>query len=78
MGLLLTASLLCDKCAVTTADLDSVDAPIPSGWLKDQGYANISGGSSVSLIGYYCGTCITTHGTKALVKNTADLAEGLT
>lgn len=78
MGLSITARIVCDKCTVNNADLSSVDSPIPNGWMKDQGYANIMTGSSVALIGYYCPTCIDTFGTKALVKVTSDIADGLT
>lgn len=78
MGLQITARLVCDKCNVTTANLDSVDAPIPDGWMKDQGYANIAGGVSAALIGYYCDSCIQANGTKSLVKGTADMCPDLT
>lgn len=78
MGLQITASVLCDNCNTTTSPLQNPDAPLPNDWCRVQGYVNISNGSSVGIDGYFCPTCVTAQGTKALVKKTADISSGLT
>lgn len=78
MGLVIQAKLVCDKDGSTEHVLGAVDDPTPDGWLKDQGYANVGGGVQAALVGYYCPGCIASFGTRALVKQTADLCGDLT
>ena len=81
MGLVITASVLCDNCngAQTPATpLQSADSPLPNDWCRIQGYANISNGASESIDGYFCPVCVASQGTKALLKKTADISTDLT
>lgn len=78
MGLLITASVLCDNCNVTNAPLQDPSAPLPNDWCRVQGYANISNGSSEAIDGYFCPACVTAQGTRALTKKAADISSGLT
>lgn len=78
MGLVITASVLCDNCNVATVPLQNADAPLPNDWMRVQGYANVSGGASDSINGYFCPVCITDQGIKALVKKAADVSPDLT
>lgn len=81
MGLNITASVKCDNCnGVNTPDaqLQSPDDPLPNSWCRVQGYANTSNGTSEAINGYFCPVCVTSQGTKALVKKTADISPDLT
>lgn len=78
MGLIVTASVLCDKCLTTNIGLPDRDAPLPDGWLEVQGYATTFGGDASRLVGYFCATCITANGTRELVKKTAEISADLT
>lgn len=81
MGLQITASVLCDNCVGSITPLtpiQSPDAPLPEGWCRTQGYANISGGESEAVDGYFCPPCVTQQGTRALVKKAADISPDLT
>lgn len=78
MGLTIHASVLCDNCNVVTTDLSSVDAPLPESWMRVQGYANISAGTSDAIIGYFCPTCVGAVAVKDLVKKAADVSPDLT
>ncbi len=78
MGLSIVASVLCDNCNVTTASQASVDAPLPDGWCRAQGYVNMSNGESAAVDGFFCPGCVTAQGTKALVKKAADISSNLT
>lgn len=77
MGLIITASLLCDNDNTVTVPLASADAPIPDGWARVEGYLNIGGGESDPLIGYFCPACVALLGTRNLVKKTADISPNL-
>ena len=77
MGLKVTASVLCDNCNVTTAPLQAMDAPLPNDWCRIQGYANVSGGASDALDGYFCPACVEAQGLKALVTKAADISPDL-
>lgn len=77
MGLQVNATILCDNCNITTASMESVDAPLPNDWIHVQGYA-ISNDSSVPVEGYFCPQCIASVGSRALVKKAADISSGLT
>lgn len=81
MGLQITASILCDNCNGSNTPLTSIqspDAPLPNGWCRVQGYANISNGSSESIDGFFCPVCVASQGTMSLVKKTADISSDLT
>lgn len=73
MGIVTTENMLCDNCNVGTVSLPIPDAPLPSGWMRVQGYACISGGDSASINGYFCPTCVGAVSVKDLVKKSADL-----
>lgn len=77
MGLIISASLLCDNDNTTTVSLASADAPIPDGWARVEGYLNIGGGESDPLTGYFCPACIVALGTRGVVKKTADISPNL-
>lgn len=74
MGLIISASLLCDNDNTATTALPSADAPLPDGWLKVEGYANIGGGESNPIIGYFCPACVASQGIKALAKKADDVS----
>lgn len=81
MGLTISAQVSCDNCnGVNTpnASLSDPGAPLPNSWCRVQGYANISNGDSEAIDGYFCPVCVTTQGTRALVKKTADVNDDLT
>jgi len=78
MGLVANLTLTCDKDLTTTATLDNADAPIPDGWLKVNGYPNVMNGAQASLMAYFCPQCVTTYGTRSLVKTAADICPDLT
>ena len=78
MGLSMVASLLCDNCNVTQVNLQSADSPLPTGWLRVQGYVNLADGSAEVLNGYFCAVCKASQGTRTLVKKAADISEDLT
>lgn len=78
MGMKITAAVSCDNCNGPDTQMQSPDAPLPVSWGRVQGYANISGGDSQTLDGYFCPVCISALGTRALVKKAADISEDLT
>lgn len=81
MGLNITAAVLCDNCngaQTPSTPLQSPEAPLPNNWLRVQGYANISNGTSEPIDGYFCPLCVGSQGTKALVKKAADISPDLT
>lgn len=72
MGLVIVASLVCDKDLVNTAPLQSPDSPIPDGWIKVQGYVN--GASENEILGFFCPVCVGQYGVNSLVKTADDLS----
>lgn len=78
MGLVIHITCVCDKCTVNQVELANTDTPLPDQWMRAQGYANISAGTSAAINGYFCPTCIQTYGTRDLVKVAADLCSDLT
>lgn len=80
MGLVINASVLCDNCngaQTPSTQLQNQDAPLPANWLRVQGYANVSSGTSDSIDGYFCPVCVGAQGIKALVKKAADVSSDL-
>lgn len=74
MGLIISASLLCDNCNTNTVPLASADAPLPDGWLKVSGYATMGGGDANAIMGYFCQVCIASQGVNALAKKADDIS----
>lgn len=81
MGLNITAEVECDNCNGSQTPAQSMqtpDAPLPANWARVQGYANVSGGASEAINGYFCPVCIASVGLKGLVKKAADVSPDLT
>lgn len=76
MGIIITTEIVCDNCSATIEDLPYPDT-LPSGWMNVEGFANISGGASLALEGYFCSICVGDVPAIDLVKKAADVSPAL-